>query len=158
MAIPYFNAYVAWLETIRCGIKGGDIFNLIEWELPREKYGWSLCPGHLIGEEEWMSSPIYEDSKEVLESGMIFQIDIIPSVKGYNGISAESTVLLANETLKQEIQEKYPEMYNRMMNRRNYLIEELGINLSDDILPMCSTVAYLRPFLLAHDKAFKVIK
>ncbi|MBQ4342576.1 MAG: M24 family metallopeptidase [Erysipelotrichaceae bacterium] len=158
VAKPYFNAYVAWLENIKVGMEGREMFNLIESELPREKYGWSLCPGHLIGEEEWMSSPIYEESKEKLESGMLLQIDIIPSVKGYNGVSAESTVLLADEKLQKDIQEQYPEMFKRMMLRREYLIEELGIELSSDILPMCSTVAYLRPFLLSHDKALKVVR
>lgn len=158
VAKPYFNAYVAWLEKIKCGMKGKEIFDLIETELPRERYGWSLCPGHLIGEEEWMASPIYEGSNEELVSGMMFQIDIIPSVKGYQGVSAESTILLANDKLKADIKEQYPEMYERMMMRRNYLVNELGIHLSEDVLPMCSTVAYLRPFLLAHDKAFKVVK
>ena len=105
-----------------------------------------------------MSSPIYEGSNELLQSGMLLQIDIIPSVKGYNGISAESTVLLADETLQEAIKNQYPDMYQRMMDRRTYLIEELGIDLSKDVMPMCSTVAYLRPFLLDHDKAFKVVK
>ena len=134
------------------------MFDLIEKELPRCKYGWSLCPGHLIGEEEWMSSPIYEGSNELLLSGMLLQIDIIPSVKGYNGVSAESTVLLADEKLQEAIKNQYPDMYQRMMDRRTYLMEELGIDLSKDVMPMCSTVAYLRPFLLDHDKAFKVVK
>ncbi len=89
---------------------------------------------------------------------MMLQIDIIPSVSGYTGSSAESTVVLADEKLRNEIKEQYPDMYERMMNRREYMINELGINLSEDVLPMCSTVAYLRPFLLAHDKAFKVVK
>lgn len=157
VAIPYFNAYVAWLENIKCGMEGHEIFDLIEQELPRSVYGWSLCPGHLTGEEEWMSSPIYEDSKEVLQSGMLLQIDIIPSVSGYTGSSAESTILLANEALRNKIKQEYPDMYNRMIERRNYMINELGINLTEDVMPMCSTVAYLRPFLLAHDKAFKVM-
>jgi len=157
VAKPYFNAYVAWLENIACGKKGKEIFDLIEEELPRSKYGWSLCPGHLTGEEEWMSSPIYEGSEEELVSGMMLQIDIIPSVKGYNGISAESTIMIADEKLKAEIKQQYPDMYERMMNRRAYLINELGIKLSEDVMPMCSSVAYLRPFLLAHDKAFKVV-
>ena len=158
VAKPYFNAYVAWLENIKCGMKGHEMFDLIEKELPRNKYGWSLCPGHLIGEEEWMSSPIYEGSNELLLSGMLLQIDIIPSVKGYNGVSAESTVLLADEKLQEAIKNQYPDMYQRMMDRRTYLMEELGIDLSKDVMPMCSTVAYLRPFLLDHDKAFKVVK
>ncbi len=158
VAKPYFNAYVAWLENIKCGMIGSELFDLIERELPRAQYGWSLAPGHLIGEEEWMASPIYDGSQEKLVSGMLFQIDIIPSVKNYNGVSAESTVLIADEALKAEIEKQYPEMYHRMMDRRDYLINELGIDLSDYVMPMCSTVAYLRPFMLNHEKAFVVIK
>lgn len=101
-----------------------------------------------------MSSPVYEGSQEKLESGMLFQIDIIPSVAGYPGTSAESTVVLADEQLKQEIQKQYPDMWERMQQRRAYLKSELGIEVSEDVLPMCSTVAYLRPFLLNKDSAF----
>ena len=89
---------------------------------------------------------------------MLLQIDIIPSVSGYTGYSAESTILLANESLRNQIKKEYPDMYNRMIERRNYLINVLGINLSEDVMPMCSTVAYLIPFLLAHNKALVIKK
>ena len=156
VAKPYFEAYVQWLETIRIGLSGKALFDRIEEVLPRKEYGWSLCPGHLTAEEEWMSSPVYENSQEILTSGMIFQIDIIPSVSGYGGVSAESTVVLADAHLKQQLREQYPEMWQRMQQRRTYLIEELGIALSEDVLPMCSTVAYLRPYLLNKDQALAV--
>ena len=39
---------------------------------------------------------------------------------------------------------------------RKYIINELNISLNDDVLPMCSTVAYLRPFLLNKEKAMKL--
>lgn len=153
VAIPYYQAYIAWLEKIKIGMSGNDLFQIIEMVLPRLKYGWTLCPGHLTGEEEWMSSPVYEGSSEILKSGMIFQIDIIPSVPGYSGCCAESTVVLADEHLKNDIKEKYPQLWDRMQNRIHYLKNELGICLSEDVLPMCGSVAYLRPFLLAKDKA-----
>ncbi len=35
----------------------------------------------------------YPDSAIRLESGMLFQVDIIPSVPGYTGVSAEECVL-----------------------------------------------------------------
>ena len=47
-------------------------------------------------------------------------------------------------------------MWQRMQARRTYLKEMLNIQLSEDVLPMCSTVAYLRPFLLNKDNAFVV--
>jgi Xaa-Pro aminopeptidase len=158
LAAPYFNSYVTWLENIKIGMTGKQMFDTIEKVLPRAEYHWSLCPGHLVAEEEWMSSPIYEDSAEVLQSGMLFQIDIIPSKDGMAGICAESTVVLADDTLKKQIREKYPEMWERMTRRIAYIKEELGIRLSDDVLPMCATVAYLRPFLLNKEMAFRIAK
>lgn len=154
VAGPYFSAYVHWLEVIGVGMRGGELFDQVEAVLPRSRYRWSLCPGHLVAEEEWMSSPVYEGSQQPLLSGMILQIDIIPAVPGFGGVSAESTVLLADEQLKLAIQKQYPPLWQRMQRRRQYLIETLGIKLSPDILPMCSTVAYLRPYLLDKDRAF----
>ncbi len=89
-------------------------------------------------------------------SGMLLQVDIIPSVPGYGGVSAESTVALADDALKTEIQRQYPEMWERIQQRRAYLKQVLGIAVSEDILPMCSTVAYLRPYLL--DKTCALVK
>lgn len=106
---PYMHAVVTWLEQVHCGMTGKDVYGLIEKVLPKSVYHWSLCPGHLVADEEWMSSPIYEGSKEVLESGMLFQIDIIPHVKGYEGTNAETTVALENEQLRNEIQLSAPE-------------------------------------------------
>ncbi|MDO5516913.1 MAG: M24 family metallopeptidase [Clostridium sp.] len=158
IAVPYYRAYASWLENIHIGMKGDEMFQGTESVLPREEYHWSLCPGHLTAEEEWMSSPIYEGSQEVLKSGMIFQIDIIPSVSGLGGVSAESTVVLADEKLKDDIRREYPEMWERMQKRIEYIRSELHINLSQDVLPMCSTVAYLRPYLLNKDHALVVCK
>ena len=72
-------------------------------------------------------------------------------VSGYPGTSAESTVVLADAELQRQIQQEYPQMWQRMQARRTYLKETLNIQLSEDVLPMCSTVAYLRPFLLNKD-------
>lgn len=152
-AIPYYRAYVSWLEHIRIGMTGGILFDEIEAVLPRSAYHWSLCPGHLVAEEEWLCSPIYENSQELLRSGMIFQIDIIPSLPGYGGVCAESTVVLADEALKTELGQQYPQLYAKMQNRVRYLREELEIELSEDVLPMCSTVGYLRPYLLNKEYA-----
>ena len=156
LAVPYFSAYIHWLEEIRIGMTGGELFDKIEKILPRAEYHWSLCPGHLVAEEEWMSSPIYEGSKEMLRSGMLLQIDIIPSIPGYGGCCAESTIALADDALKEEIHLQYPDMWERMQKRRSYITEYLGIALSPDVLPMCGTVAYFRPYMLQKDAALSV--
>lgn len=156
MAKPYFGAVVAWLENIHCGMAGGELYNLVERVLPKEHYGWHLNPGHLVSDEEWMSSPVYQGSDEPLKSGMIMQIDIIPSVAGYTGVSAEECVVLADATLQAEIGKQYPALWHRIETRRRYLRQEIGINLSEEILPLSNTVAYLRPFYLAKNQSLLV--
>lgn len=154
VAKPYFNAVVTWLETIHIGMKGKELYDIIEEVLPKATYGWSLNPGHLCADEEWLSSPIYPESQETIKSGMLFQIDIIPSVPGYGGISCESGVLLADENLREQIKEAYPNLWNRIEERRAYMKEVLGIQLSEEILPTSMATAYCRPFLLNDQSAF----
>ena len=153
---PYFHAYVTWLEQIRCGMSGGDLYDRIQTVMPQSQYHWSLCPGHLTADEEWLASPIYKGSQEAIVSGMLFQIDMIPSMAGYGATNAESTVALADEELQQEIQAQAPAFWARICARSRYLEQELGIQLSPHVLPLTSTVAYLRPLLLEKGKAMKV--
>lgn len=155
VAKPYFQAVTTWLESIHVGMCGEDLYDTIEEILPKETYGWSLNPGHLCGDEEWLSSPIYPNSKEILKSGMLFQIDIIPSVSGYAGISCESGILLADEALRAAIKAEYPNLWKRIEQRRAYMIEELGIHISEEVLPTSIATAFCRPFLLNKTTAFR---
>lgn len=148
VAIPYFTAVKTWLETIHIGMNGKELYDKIEEVMPKAQYGWSLNPGHLCGDEEWLASPVYPDSVEVLKSGMLFQIDIIPSVSGYGGISCESGVMLADEILREKIKNEYPEIWDRIQKRIAYIKEELGINISEEVIPTSNATAYCRPFLL----------
>lgn len=154
VAAPYFNAVKEWLENIHIGMEGRELYNLIESVLPKEKYGWELNPGHLCADEEWLSSPIYPESKEILKSGMLFQIDIIPSVKGYCGISCESGIMLADKDLINKIKEEYPYIWDRIEKRRKYIKNILGINISEEIIPTSAATALCKPFLLNKELAF----
>lgn len=154
VAEPYFNAVKEWLENIHIGMEGKELYNKIEEVLPKEKYGWELNPGHLCADEEWLSSPIYPDSKEIIKSGMLFQIDIIPSVKGYCGISCESGIMLADKDLINKIKEEYPYIWDRIEKRRNYIKNILGINISEEIIPTSAATALCKPFLLNKELVF----
>ncbi|AKF38959.1 aminopeptidase P family N-terminal domain-containing protein [Yersinia enterocolitica] len=148
VAIPYYAAVVTWLENIRIGMSGKEMYAAIEAVLPKSQYHWSLNPGHLVADEEWLCSPIYKDSEEKIRSGMLFQIDIIPVVKGYAGVSAEDGIALADQHLRDELAAHYPDVWQRIQKRRDYLSNILNIHLSEEVLPMSNTVGYLRPFLL----------
>lgn len=145
---PYFRALATWLQTIQIGISGDFLYQNIQTVLPQEDFHWELNPGHFTATEEWLASPFYPDSTCTVKSGQIFQIDIIPSVAGFAGVSAEEGIAIADKDLRTEIQTDYPLVWERIMRRRNYLKKELGIELSEEILPMSDTLAYYRPYLL----------
>lgn len=155
---PYFKAISTWLENVHIGMEGKDVYGLIETALPKKQYGWHLNPGHYVADEEWMASPIYKDSSVKLKSGMLFQVDIIPSVAGFSGTSAEGGVVLADDIMKKQLKEDYPKVWDRMVKRRAYIMDELGINLHEDILPLGNALPYLRPFLLDKEKAVTISK
>ncbi|WP_186371535.1 M24 family metallopeptidase [Yersinia alsatica] len=158
VAIPYYTTVVAWLENIRIGMPGKEMYALVETVFPKAQYHWSLNPGHLTADEEWLCSPIYSGSEEKIRSGMLFQIDIIPSVKGYAGVSAEDCIALADQQLRAELAAHYPEVWQRIQQRRAYLSNTLNIHLSEEVLPMSNTVGYLRPFLLDKYSALQCVK
>ena len=153
---PYFRTVVIWLEQIRIGMTGGQLFELVDTVLPRERYHWKLCPGHLTADEEWLSSPVYEHSEEILQSGMMLQLDIIPSVQGYGGTGCENGIVLADESLRSALREEAPEEFARMQRRREWIGRELGIRLPEHVLPLSSGVGYLRPYMLAKGMAMTV--
>ena len=155
---PYYQAITTWLEAIRINQTGGEMYRLIEEVLPKKSYHWHLNPGHLVSDDEWMSSPIYADSLTPLESGMMFQVDIIPSVPEYTGVSAEECIALADQELRQELKADYPELWERITKRKEYLENCLNIQLSPDVLLLSNTVAYLRPFYLAKNQALRIKK
>lgn len=156
VAAPYYGAMAAWLEQIRIGMSGGELYQLIETVLPKEVYGWSLNPGHLTADEEWLSSPVWKGSNQILKSGMLLQADIIPSVPGYGGAGAESGIALADEELRHQLKEYYPDVWKRIEDRRSYMKAELGLILHQEVLPLSCLTGYYRPFMLDRDQAFVV--
>ena len=99
VAQPYFAASATWYSTVGIGVSGGEVYHAVDTVLPQKEYGWKLNPGHLSSSEEWLSSPMGAGSPILLRSGMMLQMDIIPSVPGYGGVNAEDGVLLADERL-----------------------------------------------------------
>lgn len=44
---PYFNAYITWLETIRCGMKGGELYDAVETVLLKQNTTGVCVPATL---------------------------------------------------------------------------------------------------------------
>ena len=65
-------------------------------------------------------------------------------------------MIIADEDLRRELQESYPEVYQRMEQRRAVMVDTLGIRLPREVLPLSNTAGIYRPFLLNKDKAFVI--
>lgn len=147
-AMPYFETMAAWLEHLRIGTTGGDLYSLVHSRLPAERFGIFLNPGHLIHYDEWVSSPVYEGSPIAVESGMVFQSDVIPSSKQYFSSRMEDGYAVADEVLREEIRSHYPDCAARCEARRRFLAETLGIHLAPEVLPLSNICGIVVPFVL----------
>jgi len=151
---PYFSLVVDWYESIRIGVTGGEIQNKVD----TTGFPLTLNPGHLIHIDEWMSTPFYKGSKCTLKSGMAIQVDMIPRMpKSDFGNNLEDTIVMADEKLQQELEQKYPETFNRIERRRNFITEALNIKIKPEVLPLSNYPVVLRPFLLDRNGILKVV-
>lgn len=153
---PYMAACFNWIEMIGIGVSCGDIYDMIQSQLPKEQYGWSLNPGHMIGYEEWLCAPIYKSSQAVIRSGMMFQLDIIPTDPEYCTPNVEDGLLIADETLRMQIQKQYPQVYQRIMARRAFAEEQLGLKLKPEVLPLSNCFGCYNPYALQKGMAIAV--
>jgi len=153
MAIPYWRAIATWYETIRIGAGGSEIQAAVE-EALAGAFGPALNPGHLIHLDEWLDSPVFPGSTETIASGMALQCDIIPDTTrpGW-AANCEDTVAVADKALREELSVRQPELWARVLTRRRFLQEQLGIALADELLPFSSAPARFSPFWLSPGQA-----
>ncbi len=149
---PYFEVLGEWFGMLKIGAPGGRLSQLINEKLPFDKFGIFLNAGHLIHLDEWLSSPVYPGSKLPLRSGMTIQVDVIPSSETYFSTRMEDGIVLADASLRQELQQAFPLCYARCQKRRAFMVEQLGIDLSEEVLPLSNMPAIVPPFLLNPNK------
>lgn len=149
---PYYAAVATWWMTLRIGVSGGDMYARVLQQLRDAPFQPALNPGHLGSYDEWVHSPIRPDSDEEISSGMVFQCDIIPTpLPDGRGLNCEDTVAIADEALRDQIASDYPEVWERITARRQFMQDELGLQLQPEVLPLSTAPAYLAPFWLSHD-------
>jgi hypothetical protein len=146
---PYVEAMSAWLSCMVPGTRGGDVFDLVHRLLPDEVYGVTLNPGHLIAYEEWISSPIAEGSTDELRSGMVLQIDVIPSHPVYGSTRMEEGIVIADASLRAELEARHPGLLRRCDARRAFMRDTLGYDVPDTVLPLADVAGTVTPFFLS---------
>jgi hypothetical protein len=157
LAAPYFAAVVDWYETLAIGARGGSLWSAVHERIGGKFFNVTLNPGHLIHIDEWMHSPVFKGSDIPLRSGMAMQVDVIPATgTPYFTANIEDGIAIADEALRDEIAQKYPEAWTRIQARRRFMTETLGIRLRAEVLPFSNIPAFLPPFWLARDRAMAV--
>ncbi len=146
---PYVAALSIWFAMMRPGVAGGDVWAQVQADLPFQKYGISLNPGHLIGDDEWISSPIFDGSLLELRSGMVMQCDIIPGHPHWGSTRMEDGYVIADAALLAALGAAYPAVLARMRARQDFMRQVIGLDVPDGLLPLADTCGIVAPFLLS---------
>jgi hypothetical protein len=84
---------------------------------------------------------------------MAMQVDVIPATgTDYFTTNIEDGIGFADETLRAQLAQRFPDAWRRIQARRQFMRDTLGIELHPDVLPFSNIPAYLPPFLLAPDQ------
>jgi hypothetical protein len=148
----YFDVVTTWYESVRVGVTAGDVFREVEKVRDASLFSYLLNPGHYLSIEEWANSPFEADDPTVLSSGMALQTDIIPVSQGpYCYTNLEDGVVLADGELREQLQEAYPALWERVLTRRQFMSERIGVELHESVLPLSNTPALLAPYALTPE-------
>ncbi len=158
LVAPYFRAIVDWYESVGIGVTGGELHAIIAEQLGDPFFGIGLNPGHLIGMDEWLHSPVYAGSDIPLRSGMALQVDVIPATHGpYHTTNIEDGIALADFDLRKQFWQRYPAAWDRIQKRRNFMRNALGVALKPEVLPLSNMPAWLPPYWLSPGLAMRAV-
>ncbi len=146
----YFAAVTAWFEHLRLGATGGEVWEAVRRVIGSyESFGIALNPGHLIASEEWLGSPFQAGNQIPLASGMLVQCDFTarPAAWGGVGVHIEDGVALLGPAARARLEALAPGSYRRMVARREFMRNVLGIQVADEVLPTSDLCGVLHPFL-----------
>lgn len=144
---PYLAAMADWCRMMRPGVPGKRVWDHMQSVLPFDRFGVSLNPGHLIGDDEWMSSPISENSGYRIRCGMPMQADVIPLHPIYGSTRMEDGYLVSDGALLSEIADRFPHMYGRIGKRQQFMREVIGLDIPECLLPLADTCGIIAPWL-----------
>jgi len=149
----YFLTVATWYESLGIGVTGGEVATQTDAARDKSLFDFALNTGHTLHLDEWVDSPFYTGSTIPLHSGLALQMDIIP-VSKMPGVcaNAEDGIALADENLRQEWSQRFPESWKRIEARRDFMINKLGIKIKPEVLPFSNIPAYFPPYLLSHNK------
>jgi hypothetical protein len=148
MFANYMEVVRAWYGALSLGATGGEVFAAADDARNSELFDFALNPGHYLHLDEWVNSPFSRGNAVVLRSGMVFQADIIPVARGpFCYVNLEDGVALADESLRERLRQLDPMLMRRIERRRRYMIDVLGYELDNCVLPLGNTSGWLAPYV-----------
>ncbi len=151
----YFESIASFWQTLAVGVTGGAIWEAATTPLARVGVRPALNPGHLISYEEWLNSPVAPASSDVVQSGAVFQSDIIPTpLPSGVAINCEDTIAVADEALRSEIARQFPRTWDRIVERRRNIADVIGLRIAPDLLPLSDRATFLAPNWLSASVVF----
>lgn len=145
----YLAVTRAWYATLKVGASAGDVWKAADDTRDDSQYTFCVNPGHYIHLDEWPCSPFQKGAIMRIPSSAALQADIIPVARsGGIAVNMEDGVVLADASLRAELERKFPDMYSRCQARRKFMIDALGYELSEDVLPMGNFPGAYFPCLL----------
>lgn len=152
-AVPYLRAIHEWYASVRIGATGGEVSERVRAALEPTAVRALLDAGHLIHLDEWFDTPFAPGSTAPLRSGTALQCDVIPVSERWPGDAAnvEDSLALADEDLRAELAERYPEAWARVVARRELMTATLGYEIADELLPFSDRQGAFAPALLSPE-------
>ncbi|MCX7888668.1 MAG: aminopeptidase P family N-terminal domain-containing protein [Rhodobacteraceae bacterium] len=146
---PYMRAMSVWCSMMRPGVAGGAVAAAMKAALPDAVFGVTLNPGHLIGDDEWISSPVFAGSDLPLRPGMAMQCDVIPSHPDYGSTRMEDGYVILDAPGRAALAARHPDTWRRCRARQDFMRATVGLDVPDDLLPLADTCGVVAPFLLS---------
>jgi hypothetical protein len=153
----YLGVVKAWYAALRVGVTAGEVWAAAEAARDDSLYTFCVNTGHYIHLDEWVSSPFWKGSDIPLPSGCAVQADIIPvSRRSPISVNMEDGLLLADAALRAELDRVQPALMGRCRARRQFMVEALGYELSEDVLPLGNYPGAYFPCLLDTGRVCRV--
>ena len=145
----YFKTVITWYEAIGIAVSAGEITDKVEAARDKTIFDFAVNTGHTLHMDEWVNSPFVNGSTLKLYSGMALQMDIIPVSKGeFVCANMEDGIVLADVPLQADWASRFPASWKRIQQRRDFMINQLGIAIKPEVLPLSNIPAYYAPYLL----------
>jgi len=156
--MPFFQSNCLWYESVRIGADCGEIYrNVINMLCAGGELDVYLNAGHNTGQDEWVNSPFRMDSDVLIPNGYYLQSDLVGMMKDPVRLAVmEDGVILADSSLRAELASRYPQTAARIEKRRRFIMDFVGIGISEDLLPMSNLNCVYFPFMLDTTQIFSM--